>query len=289
MTHIIDGKAISASIKLEVKNKLLSMAGQVSLKPCLAVVLVGDDPASSIYVSSKAKACGEVGFATLSLIKPSTITQNELEALIADLNNNKEVHGILVQLPLPLHINKDKIISLIDPCKDVDGFHPLNAGKLFCGTDLQNALLPCTPSGCLYVIKQSIGSLAGKNVCIVGASNIVGKPMAAMCISEAATVSLCNKKTKDLAFFTKNADVLIVAAGKPGLITGDMVKQDAVVIDVGINRTSEGKIVGDCDFESVKSKASHITPVPGGVGPLTIAFLLQNTLKAFCNSLGIKE
>jgi len=288
MGVIIDGKAIAVAIKNDIKQRLDVIKLKTKLEPCLAVVLVGEDPASAIYVSSKAKACGEIGFKTLPLIKPSNITQQELEDLILSLNKDKSVHGILVQLPLPSQINKDKIIELIDPLKDVDGFHHENAGKLFCG-DVENSLFPCTPSGCMYVINQYLGSIAGKNVCIVGASNIVGKPMALMCINAGATVSVCNKKTKNLEYFTKEADVIIVAAGKPNLIKPEIVKDGVFIVDVGINRLENGKIVGDCDFEGLKSKASFITPVPGGIGPLTIAFLLENTFKAFCRSLNGSE
>ena len=297
MSNEINGKELAKEIKNNIKSKILSIKNTNTAirKPCLAVVLIGDDPASKIYVNNKQKACNECLIDSVSIIKPADITQSELEDIVINLNKDRNVDGILVQLPLPNHLDKDKIINLIDKNKDVDGFCNYNIGDIFNLSDVNSilfeSLLPCTPKGCIYSILSCFKNktntndkiLNGYNVCVVGASNIVGRPVANICISLGATVSVCNSKTKDLSFYTKNADILIVAVGKAKLITKEMVKQNAIVIDVGINRTDNG-ICGDVDFESVKNQASHITPVPGGIGPLTIAFLMQNTLYSYLKS-----
>ncbi|HDZ4970686.1 TPA: bifunctional methylenetetrahydrofolate dehydrogenase/methenyltetrahydrofolate cyclohydrolase FolD [Campylobacter jejuni] len=279
---LLDGKALSAKIKEELKekNQFLKSKG---IESCLAVILVGDNPASQTYVKSKAKACEEYGIKSLVYHLNENTTQNELLALINALNHDDSVHGILVQLPLPDHICKDLILESIISSKDVDGFHPINVGYLNLG--LESGFLPCTPLGVMKLLKAYEIDLEGKDAVIIGASNIVGRPMATMLLNAGATVSVCHIKTKDLSLYTRQADLIIVAAGCVNLLRSDMVKEGVIVVDVGINRLESGKIVGDVDFEEVSKKSSYITPVPGGVGPMTIAMLLENTVKSAKNRL----
>lgn len=279
---LLDGKALSAKIKEELKekNQFLKSKG---IESCLAVILVGDNPASQTYVKSKAKACEECGIKSLVYHLNENITQNELLALINTLNHDGSVHGILVQLPLSDHICKDLILESIISSKDVDGFHPINVGYLNLG--LESGFLPCTPLGVMKLLKAYEIDLEGKDAVIIGASNIVGRPMATMLLNAGATVSVCHIKTKDLSLYTRQADLIIVAAGCVNLLRSDMVKEGVIVVDVGINRLESGKIVGDVDFEEVSKKSSYITPVPGGVGPMTIAMLLENTVKSAKNRL----
>ncbi|EAH5708786.1 bifunctional methylenetetrahydrofolate dehydrogenase/methenyltetrahydrofolate cyclohydrolase FolD [Campylobacter jejuni] len=279
---LLDGKALSAKIKEELKekNQFLKSKG---IESCLAVILVGDNPANQTYVKSKAKACEECGIKSLVYHLNENTTQNELLALINTLNHDDSVHGILVQLPLPDHICKDLILESIISSKDVDGFHPINVGYLNLG--LESGFLPCTPLGVMKLLKAYEIDLEGKDAVIIGASNIVGRPMATMLLNAGATVSVCHIKTKDLSLYTRQADLIIVAAGCVNLLRSDMVKEGVIVIDVGINRLESGKIVGDVDFEEVSKKSSYITPVPGGVGPMTIAMLLENTVKSAKNRL----
>ncbi|HEH4883778.1 TPA: bifunctional methylenetetrahydrofolate dehydrogenase/methenyltetrahydrofolate cyclohydrolase FolD [Campylobacter jejuni] len=279
---LLDGKALSAKIKEELKekNQFLKSKG---IESCLAVILVGDNPASQTYVKSKAKACEECGIKSLVYHLNENTTQNELLALINTLNHDDSVHGILVQFPLPDHICKDLILESIISSKDVDGFHPINVGYLNLG--LESGFLPCTPLGVMKLLKAYEIDLEGKDAVIIGASNIVGRPMATMLLNAGATVSVCHIKTKDLSLYTRQADLIIVAAGCVNLLRSDMVKEGVIVVDVGINRLESGKIVGDVDFEEVSKKSSYITPVPGGVGPMTIAMLLENTVKSAKNRL----
>ena len=274
---IIDGKAVSAAVKDEVKNEVeqLKKSGSV---PCLAVVLVGNDPASKVYVGNKKKACEYCGIKSLEYLLDENTTEEELLSLINVLNNDSAVNGILVQLPLPKHINEEHIINSIVPSKDVDAFHPVNVGKIMIGNP---DFLPCTPAGVMEMLKKYNIETCGKDCVIIGRSNIVGKPMAMLMLAANATVTVCHSKTANIKEKCKNADIIIAAVGKAGFVTADMVKDGAVVIDVGINRNREGKLCGDVDFESVSQKASYITPVPGGVGPMTIATLMKNTLAAF--------
>ncbi len=279
---LLDGKALSAKIKEELKekNKFLNSKG---IQACLAVILIGNNPASATYVKSKAKACEECGIKSLVYHLDENTTQNELLALINTLNYDDSVHGILVQLPLPQHISKDLILESISSSKDVDGFHPINVGYLNLG--LESGFLPCTPLGIMKLLKAYEIKLEGLDSVIIGASNIVGRPMATMLLNAGASVSICHIKTKDLNLYTKKADLIIVAAGCVNLLREDMVKDGAIIVDVGINRLDDGKIVGDVDFDKVSKKASYITPVPGGVGPMTIAMLLENTFKSAKNKL----
>ena len=246
-------------------------------RPGLAVVIVGEDSASQVYVRNKKRGCEEVGMHSEEYALPTETTEEELLALIDKLNNDSQIHGILVQLPLPAHLDAEKVILAINPEKDVDAFHPQNVGKIMIGNF---SFLPCTPAGVMELLKHYQIDLCGKNCVIIGRSNIVGKPQAMLMLKENATVTICHSKTKNLAEITKNADVLVAAIGKAGFVTADMVKEGAVVVDVGINRTADGKLCGDVDFETVRAKASYITPVPGGVGPMTITMLLENTLTA---------
>lgn len=288
MATLMDGKALSDKIKKNLKQKTEEIFLKTEKKPVLAVVLIGENPASQIYVSSKEKSCAEVGIESRSIKLPS-VTQEELEDLILKLNEDKEVNGILVQLPLPKGLNEDKIIHLIDPKKDVDGFHPFNTGKLW--IDLKPYFFPCTPWGIYELIKEYQINLSGKDVLVLGRSNIVGKPIAGILSQKIpfgdATVTICHSKTENLEEKLKNADCVVAAIGKPEFIKGSMIKDNAVIIDVGINRVNDPKspkgyrVVGDVAFEECREKASFITPVPGGVGPMTIAILLQNTVKAF--------
>lgn len=276
MALLIDGKQISKDIKEEVKNRVteLNSKGQ---KVCLAVVLVGDDPASAVYVRNKKKACEYTGIESLSYELPGETTEEELLKLIDTLNQNPEVDGILVQLPLPKHIDENKVIEAIDPKKDVDGFHPVSVGNLSIG---RPGFVSCTPAGIVELLKRSNVSMDGKQVVIIGRSNIVGKPMGILMLRENATVTICHSHTKNLKELCKQADILIVAIGRSKFITADYVKDSAVVIDVGMDRDENGKLCGDVDFDSVFPVASQITPVPGGVGPMTIAMLMHNCVEA---------
>ncbi len=273
---ILDGKKLSQKIRVEVKKEVEELKKE-GIIPGLAVILVGDDPASRVYVKMKKDACHDVGIYSVVHEFPETITEKELLSTIDMINENPNIHGLLIQLPLPKHIDTTKILERVSPDKDVDGFHPYNMGRLVEGLD---TFAPCTPLGVMEFFKEYNIDLYGKDVCVVGASNIVGKPMWALLVNEMATVDICHIATKDLASHTKRADIVIVGVGKPNLITADMVKDGVIVIDIGINRLPDGKLVGDIDFENVSKKASYITPVPGGVGPMTIAMLLKNTLKA---------
>lgn len=272
MYEIIDGKAISTEIKEELKVKVAELAER-GIHPCLAVILVGNDPASGVYVNNKKKACEFIGVKSLSYELPEETTEAELLDLIRKLNEDDSVSGILVQLPLPKHINEDAVLLAISPKKDVDGFHPENVGALCIG---RPGFVSCTPAGIIQLLKRSNVEIAGKECVIIGRSNIVGKPMSLLMLRENATVTICHSKTKDLKEVTKRADILIVAIGKPKMITAEYVKEGAVVIDVGIHRLEGKKLCGDVDFDDVAPHCSKITPVPGGVGPMTIAMLMNN-------------
>lgn len=274
--QIIDGNALAKKIRLEIASRTAALVKK-GIKPGLAVLLVGDDPASQVYVRNKVKACEEAGMHSLLERLPADLTEDALLKRIHELNLDSSIHGILVQLPLPKHLNSHIVIESIAPEKDVDGFHVANAGALMIGAPI---FRPCTPYGCMKMLESIDYPIRGARAVIVGASNIVGKPMAMLLLQAGATVTICNSKTKDLSAHTKEADILVVATGRPKMITADMVKPGAVVIDVGINRMDDGKLCGDVDFESVKTVASAITPVPGGVGPMTITMLLLNTLEA---------
>ncbi|MBE6648587.1 MAG: bifunctional methylenetetrahydrofolate dehydrogenase/methenyltetrahydrofolate cyclohydrolase FolD [Ruminococcaceae bacterium] len=277
MSTIMDGKALSCEIRAEIKAKIDSQKEKGIEAPSLAVVLVGNDPASKIYVRNKKNACAEAGITSYEYTLPETATEEEVLALIEKLNCDEKINGILVQVPLPKGIDEKKVIDTISPEKDVDAFSESNIGKYFLG----NAkFLPCTPGGILHLLDKYEIDVNGKNCVVIGRSNIVGKPMALLLLQRNGTVTVCHSRTKNLEEYTKNADIIIVAIGKPKFLTGDMIKEGAVVIDVGINRLPDGKVTGDADFESCKEKASFITPVPGGVGPMTIAQLLLNTLEA---------
>lgn len=273
--QILDGIVFSAEIKEDVKRRVAAMKEQ-GVIPGLAVILVGDDPASEIYVRNKGKGCEETGMMSRTIRMNAAVTQEELEAEIDRLNRDPAIHGILVQLPLPGHLDEAAALAKILPEKDVDGFHLINAGHLMTGTE---GVTPCTPKGALYLIRSTGEDLSGKEAVVIGRSNIVGKPMAMLLLQQNCTVTLCHSRTKNLAEHTRRADILIVAIGKAGFVTADMVKEGAIVIDVGINRV-DGKVCGDVDFEKVKEKAGWITPVPGGVGKMTIAMLLSNTADA---------
>ncbi len=285
MAQIIDGKKISSDVKMMVAKEAKALT-QKGINICLAVVIVGDDPASRVYVNSKKKACELVGFESREFALDKNTTEQELLNLVDKLNADDTVNGILVQLPLPKQIDENKIIERISPLKDVDAFHASNVGKIMIG---DYNFLPCTPSGCMDLIKSTGVKITGKNAVVVGRSNIVGKPMAMLLLHESATVTICHSKTKDLAKACKEADILVAAVGVPKLIKGDMIKEGAVVIDVGMNRLEDGKLCGDVDFESAKEVAGYITPVPGGVGPMTIATLMRNTLTAAKIQNGITE
>ena len=273
---IIDGKALATEIREKIKEDTARMTS-AGIRPGLAVVLVGDDPASKVYVRNKKAACEEAGILSEEYTLPASTSEAELLELIHKLNNKKDIHGILVQAPLPSHINFKTITENILPEKDVDAFHPYNVGKIMIG-DFD--FLPCTPAGVMDLIKKAGVSVSGKNCVVVGRSNVVGKPQSMLLLKENGTVTICHSKTENLADFTKKADILVVAVGRAEMIKGDMIKPGAVVIDVGMNRNSEGKLVGDVDFSTAKDVAGYITPVPGGVGPMTITMLLKNTLKA---------
>ena len=273
---IIDGKAVSAEVKAAVAAETAQLK-EKGIVPGLAVIIVGDDPASRVYVNNKKKACAAVGFRSEEYALPAQTTENELLHLVRELNENPHINGILVQLPVPAQIDEHKVIAAIAPEKDVDAFHAVNVGKIMIG---DYDFLPCTPSGCMDLIHSTGVEIAGKNCVVVGRSNIVGKPMAMLLLHESGTITICHSKTKNLKEICQNADILVVAIGKAKFITGDMIKKGAVVIDVGMDRDENGKLCGDVDFDSAKEVAGYITPVPGGVGPMTIATLMRNTLTA---------
>ena len=276
MAEIISGKVVSAAKREEIKNRVAALK-ENGKDVGLAVIIVGNNSASRVYVNNKKKACEEVGIKSFEYALPEETTQEELLALIEKLNKSSEVNGILCQLPLPSHIDEQAIINAIDPKKDVDAFHPFNVGHIMIG---DYTFLPCTPAGIMEMLKYEGIDVAGKNCVVIGRSNIVGKPMAMLLLAASGTVTVCHSRTQNLAEITKSADILVAAVGKAKFVTADMVKEGAVVIDVGMNRDEDGKRCGDVDFEAVKDKASHITPVPGGVGLMTVAMLMQNTVTA---------
>ena len=276
MAKILNGKEVSQRIKDELRTEVEALKSK-GVEPGLAVIIVGDDPASRVYVDNKKKACAYIGIRSEEYALPATTTQEELLALVQELNGRADINGILVQLPLPKHLNEEIVINTIDPKKDVDAFHPTNVGKIMIGNF---DFLPCTPAGIMELIKESGIDVNGKECVVVGRSNIVGKPMAMLLLHKNGTVTICHSRTKDLAEATRRADILVAAVGVPEMIKGDMVKEGAVVIDVGMNRLENGKLVGDVDFASCEPKAAAITPVPGGVGPMTIATLMKNTVRA---------
>ncbi len=276
MAKIIDGKALASKIRQELKTEAAQLKAN-GIKPGLAVILVGNNPASKVYVNAKGKACEEVGVNSLQHNLPEDAKQEELISLIQRLNNDSDVHGILVQLPLPAHIDEEDVLEAISPYKDVDGFHPFNIGRLAIGKPV---IQPCTPFGIMKLLESEGLEISGKHAVVVGRSNIVGKPVAIMLLQKHATVTICHSRTKNLSDVTRQADILIAAVGRPKMIKGDWIKKDAIVIDVGVNRLENGSLAGDVDFEEAKQIASAITPVPGGVGPMTIAMLLNNTIEA---------
>lgn len=282
MATIIDGKKISGEIRAEIAQKTQEFHSKFGVAPGLAVIIVGEDPASRVYVRNKHKACAEVGFYSEVHELPADSTQEQVISLIDQLNEQSNIHGILVQLPLPKHLDEQTILLRIKPEKDVDAFHPYNVGKIMIG---DYHVLPCTPAGVMQLLARSGVSAAGKHCVVIGRSNIVGKPMAMLLLHDNGTVTICHSRTPDLREQTLQADILVSAVGRAGFVTADMVKPGAVVIDVGINRNAEGKLCGDVDFGPVSEVASMITPVPGGVGPMTITMLLQNTLTAATNAL----
>lgn len=273
---IIDGKAVSAAVRERVRLETQELKKQ-GVTPGLAVIIVGDDPASQVYVRNKEKACAEVGFYSEKFALSAETTQQELNALVQELNARKDINGILCQLPLPGHLDDKEVINLIDPIKDVDAFHPVNVGAIMIG---DYHFLPCTPAGIMELLHSTGIEIAGKKAVVIGRSNIVGKPMAMLLLHADATVEITHSKTANLKEITKEADILVAAVGRAKFVTADMVKEGAVVIDVGMNRDENGKLCGDVDFDSVAEKCSFITPVPGGVGPMTISMLMQNTLTA---------
>ena len=277
MAEIIDGKKISAQIRGSIKEETARFIAETGVTPGLAVILVGSDPASQIYVRNKKKACEEVGFKSFEYLMPESSTEEELKELVNKLNHTSEVHGILCQLPLPKHISEKAVIESISPMKDVDAFHPANVGRIMTG---DYNFLPCTPAGIMELIKSTGVEIAGKKCVVVGRSNIVGKPMAMLLLHANGTVTMCHSKTADLKKECLEADILVVATGKAKMIKADMVKPGAVVIDVGMDRDENGKLCGDVDFDEVSKVAGYITPVPGGVGPMTIAMLMRNTYTA---------
>jgi methylenetetrahydrofolate dehydrogenase (NADP+) / methenyltetrahydrofolate cyclohydrolase len=282
--RLIDGKAISDQIKAELAEEVKKLQREKDITPGLAVVLVGEDPASKVYVGQKEKACAALGVFSQKHVLPADIGEDKLLDLVRSLNKDPDIDGILVQLPLPRHIDENKVIETIVPEKDVDGFHPVSVGKMMIGLP---GFKPCTPHGVMVLLERTGVDLAGKEAVVVGRSNIVGKPVAIMLLQKSATVTVCHSKTKDLGEVCRRADVLVVATGKPEMINSDMVKEGVVVIDVGVNRSDSGKLVGDVDFDSVSKKASAITPVPGGVGPMTIAMLMLNTVESAKKRAGL--
>ena len=278
---IIDGKAHAAALRAAVARAVAQRLAEGRRAPALAVVLVGEDPASQVYVRNKIAACAEANIRSIEHRPPATISETDLLALVDRLNHDPEVDGILVQLPLPRHIDSQKLIAAIDPDKDVDGFHPMNAGRLATGLP---GMVPCTPLGCMRMIESTLGDISGANALVIGRSNIVGRPMASLLISASATVTVAHSKSRDLPGLCREAEIIVAAVGRPQMVKGDWIRPGATVIDVGINRVpKEGggtRLVGDVDFDEAVKVAGHITPVPGGVGPMTIACLLENTLKA---------
>lgn len=277
MANILDGKVVSEAIKEKVKCEVASLKEQ-GILPHLTVLIIGNNPASQTYVRNKEKTCEQLGFKSTVIKFEEDATQEEVLEKIEELNNDSDVHGILVQLPIPKHFDTQLVLESISKDKDVDGFHPFNAGRMLSGTTGENHPFPCTPAGVIELLKYNNIEIEGKNAVIVGRSNIVGKPLVPLLLNENATVTVCHSKTNNLKEVTKQADILIVAIGTPNFIKKDMVKNGAVVVDVGINRLENGKLTGDVDFEEVKEVASYITPVPGGVGPMTIAMLMNNTI-----------
>jgi len=277
MAELISGKVVSTEVRKNLTAEIKNFISETGVTPGLAVILVGNNPASAVYVRNKHKGCLEVGINSYEITMPEETTEKELLDKIDELNADDKVHGILVQLPLPKHISEEKIINRIDPSKDVDAFHPVNVGKIVSG---KYDFIPCTPAGIMELLHFYNVDITSKECVVIGRSNIVGKPMALLLLAENGTVTICHSRTKDLKETAKRADVLVVAIGKPKFVTADMVKPGAVVIDVGINRLEDGKLCGDVDFDSVEPLASKITPVPGGVGPMTITMLLKNTLTA---------
>lgn len=281
--ELIDGKAIAEQVRADVKTQVEARVAAGKSVPGLATVLVGDNPASQVYVRSKRKACEEAGIHSVGVELPKTATQEEVENVVRELNHDSSIHGILVQLPLPSHLDEEAVLSTISLNKDVDGFHPINIGRL-AQKGREPAFVPCTPAGCIYMLKKTLPTLRGVNAVVLGRSNIVGMPVALLLVKEDATVTVCHSRSKDLPAICREADVLVAAVGRTEMVRGDWVKPGAVVIDVGINRIEDAtkksgyRLVGDVAFDEVKEVASHITPVPGGVGPMTIAMLLQNTL-----------
>lgn len=276
---IISGKELSDELRSEIVERVKVIKNIYDVAPHLAVIIVGDDPASQSYVKGKSKACDEVGITNTTIQLPSDVSQQDLIKTIDELNRNSKIDGILVQLPLPNHIDEASVMNYINPLKDVDGFHPVNVDGLYTG---KKCIKPCTPTGIIKLLKKAKVEIEGKNVVVLGRSNIVGLPVAKMLLDENATVTVCHSRTKNLKEITSQADILIVAIGKPKFVTADMVKDGAVVIDVGVNRV-DGKLIGDVDFDNVEYKTSVITPVPGGVGPMTITCLLENTIECFKN------
>lgn len=283
MGELIVGKQVAASVYEGIGRDLEELAAR-GITPSLTVILVGEDPGSKVYVGQKEKKAAELGIRSNTIRLPDTTSEAELLDLVARLNADPEVSGLLIQLPVPDHIDEDKVIEATDPAKDIDGFHPINVGRLVVGTAV---LTPCTPSGCMVMLDQSGVDLTGKHAVVVGRSNIVGKPISLMLLHKNATVTICHSKTHDLPSITRQADVLVAAVGRPGFITGDMVSDGVVVIDVGINRLDDGKLVGDVEFATVEPKASLITPVPGGVGVMTVAMLMRNTVTAAKMAAGL--
>ena len=287
---IIDGKVFAAGIRARVAEHVTRLRQEHGITPGLAVVLVGEDPASQVYVRNKGRMTVEAGMQSFEHRLSAETSEADLLALVQRLNADPEVHGILVQLPLPGHMNADLVINAIDPAKDVDGFHISNVGRLGTG---QKAMVPCTPLGCLMLLRDRLGSLSGLDAVVIGRSNIVGKPMAQLLLGDSCTVTLAHSRTRDLPQVVRRADIVVAAVGRPGMVTGDWLKPGATVIDVGINRIEtapgETRLVGDCDFDSCAKVAGAITPVPGGVGPMTIACLLANTVTACCRAKGIPE
>ncbi|MBI5231110.1 MAG: bifunctional methylenetetrahydrofolate dehydrogenase/methenyltetrahydrofolate cyclohydrolase FolD [Coriobacteriales bacterium] len=282
--RIIDGKAISAKRREQIAARVAEMVAK-GKRPGLVVVIVGEDPASQVYVRNKVKACAETGIYSEKIEMPETTTQEELLAVVHELNGRDDIDGILVQFPLPGHLDEDAVIEAIVPEKDVDGFHPESIGRLVVGKD---TFVSCTPAGVMVLLEESGVDLSGKEVCVVGRSNNVGKPAALLCLAQNATVTMCHSRTRDLPGHVGAADVVIAAVGRPEMIKGDWIKEGAVVIDIGINRLDDGRLVGDVEFETAKQRASAITPVPGGVGPMTIAMLLENTVMSAARSAGLE-
>jgi methylenetetrahydrofolate dehydrogenase (NADP+)/methenyltetrahydrofolate cyclohydrolase len=289
--RLIDGKAAAAAVRERVGRGVRAFEKETGRVPGLATVLVGEDPASAVYIRSKNRATAEAGMASFHQQLPDTVSQAELLQLVTDLNSDARVDGILVQLPLPSHIDADRIIETIEPSKDVDGFHPVNAGRLATGLP---SLVPCTPFGCLHLLKSEVGDLSGLNAVVIGRSNIVGKPMAALLLAQSATVTIAHSRTRNLPQVVRGADIVVAAVGRPEMVRGDWIRPGAVVIDVGINRIEaedggKGRLVGDVAFAEAEQVAAAITPVPGGVGPMTIAMLMRNTLVAAHRREGLKD